>query len=54
VSGTSFGAFGDGFLRFSYAANLPALKEAVGRIGAWLDRRKPTAASARGIAFTSA
>jgi aspartate/methionine/tyrosine aminotransferase len=36
VSGTSFGAFGDGYLRFSYAASLPALKEAVDRIEAWL------------------
>ena len=36
VSGTSFGAFGDGFLRFSYAASLEALKEAAGRIEAWL------------------
>ncbi len=36
VSGTSFGAFGDGYLRFSYAAGLEALKEAVDRIEAWL------------------
>ena len=36
VSGTSFGALGDGNIRFSYAASLDALKEAVGRIGAWL------------------
>ena len=36
VSGTSFGAFGNGYLRFSYAASLEALKEAVGRIEAWL------------------
>jgi len=41
VSGTSFGAFGDGYLRFSYAAGLEALKEAVGRIGDWLERQRP-------------
>jgi aspartate aminotransferase len=39
ISGTSFGAFGDGYLRFSYAASLDALKEAVERIGAWLARQ---------------
>jgi aspartate aminotransferase len=54
VSGTSFGAFGDGFLRFSYAASLPALKEAIGRIGAWLERRELAAASGRGVALSSA
>jgi aspartate aminotransferase len=36
ISGTSFGAFGDGYLRFSYAASLPALEEAVARIRSWL------------------
>ncbi len=36
VSGTSFGALGDGHLRFSYAASLDALKEAIGRIRDWL------------------
>src|ERR1700688_4988069 len=41
ISGTSFGAFGDGYLRFSYAASLPALKDAVGRIGDWLERQGP-------------
>jgi aspartate aminotransferase len=39
VSGTSFGAFGNGFLRFSYAASLPALKQAMARIGDWLERQ---------------
>jgi aspartate aminotransferase len=37
ISGTSFGAFGDGYLRFSYAASLAALEEAVQRIQAWLE-----------------
>ena len=44
VSGTSFGAFGDGNVRFSYAASLEALRTAVGRIGDWLgtvDRTDP-------------
>jgi aspartate/methionine/tyrosine aminotransferase len=40
VSGTSFGAFGDGHLRFSYAASLDALKDAVGRIGDWLGSQR--------------
>ena len=39
ISGTSFGAFGEGYLRFSYAASLGALEEAVGRIRAWLERQ---------------
>jgi aspartate aminotransferase len=39
VSGTSFGALGDGHLRFSYAASLDALKEAVARIGDWLQKQ---------------
>jgi aspartate/methionine/tyrosine aminotransferase len=38
IAGTSFGAHGDGYLRFSYAASLAALEEAVARIGRWLDR----------------
>ena len=40
VSGTSFGAFGDGHLRISYAASLEALREATGRIGGWLERER--------------
>jgi aspartate aminotransferase len=36
IAGTSFGAYGEGHLRFSYAASLDALQEAVGRIGDWL------------------
>ena len=39
ISGTSFGVFGDGYLRFSYAASLPALEEAVARISTWLARQ---------------
>ena len=43
VSGTSFGALGDGHLRFSYAASLDALKDAVGRIGDWLGKQNTDA-----------
>ena len=36
ISGTSFGAYGNGYLRISYAASLAALEEAVARIRDWL------------------
>ena len=36
LSGTSFGQFGEGYLRFSYANSLENLNEAVRRIGNWL------------------
>jgi aspartate/methionine/tyrosine aminotransferase len=39
IAGTSFGALGEGHLRFSYAASMDALREAVGRIGDWLGRQ---------------
>jgi len=39
IAGTSFGAFGEGHLRFSYAASMGALQEAAGRIGDWLGRQ---------------
>jgi aspartate aminotransferase len=39
IAGTSFGAHGEGYLRFSYAASLAALEEAVGRISEWLKRQ---------------
>ncbi len=39
ISGTSFGALGEGHLRFSYAASMDALRGAIGRIGAWLERQ---------------
>ncbi len=32
VSGTSFGIYGEGYLRFSYAASAEDLREAVARI----------------------
>jgi len=40
LSGTSFGRFGEGYLRFSYAASLPALQEAVARIRQCLSTRQ--------------
>jgi aspartate/methionine/tyrosine aminotransferase len=46
VSGTSFGAFGDGYLRFSYAAGLAQLEEAMARIGDWLARQQRTVTAA--------
>jgi aspartate/methionine/tyrosine aminotransferase len=47
IAGTSFGALGDGYLRFSYAASLEALDEGVTRIRNWLlrqDNRAPRSA----------
>jgi aspartate/methionine/tyrosine aminotransferase len=41
IAGTSFGALGEGYLRFSYAASLAALEDGVARIGAWLQRHPP-------------
>jgi aspartate aminotransferase len=38
LSGTSFGAFGEGYLRLSYAASLSMLSEAVRRIGTFLEQ----------------
>jgi aspartate/methionine/tyrosine aminotransferase len=38
LTGASFGAFGEGYVRLSYAASLPQLREAVARIGALLGR----------------
>jgi aspartate/methionine/tyrosine aminotransferase len=40
LSGTSFGRFGEGYLRFSYAASLAALEEAIERIRRCLSVRQ--------------
>ncbi len=40
LSGTSFGAYGEGYLRFSYANSIPNLKKAVERIGDFVARHK--------------
>ncbi len=37
VAGTSFGSYGEGYLRFSYANSLDNIKEAVRRVGACLN-----------------
>ena len=41
IAGTSFGTFGENYLRFSYAASSAELEEATHRIGAWLQRQEP-------------
>jgi aspartate/methionine/tyrosine aminotransferase len=40
IAGTSFGAFGEGYLRFSYAASQEAISEALARIGKWLEEHQ--------------
>jgi aspartate aminotransferase len=39
LSGTAFGEYGEGYLRFSYANSLENLEEAVRRMRDWLQRR---------------
>jgi aspartate aminotransferase len=41
IAGTSFGAFGEGYVRISYANSLAAIGEAVERIGKFLSRFLP-------------
>ena len=36
VAGTSFGALGEGYIRFSYANSLENIETAISRIGTWL------------------
>lgn len=46
VPGTAFGDCGEGYLRISYAYSLEALKEAIGRLGRFVERlRREQAAS---------
>lgn len=40
LSGTAFGEYGEGFLRFSYANSLEKLNQAVERIGDWLRKQR--------------
>lgn len=40
IAGTSFGAEGEGYLRFSYAASLPAIEEAMERLGHLLNQKR--------------
>jgi len=44
IAGTSFGAYGEGYLRFSYASSLPQLHEAVERIHKFLGNAGPVVA----------
>ena len=37
VAGTSFGALGEGYIRFSYAASLEEIEESLSRIGSYLE-----------------
>ena len=39
LSGTAFGKFGEGFLRFSYANSIPNIEKALERIAKALERR---------------
>jgi len=39
ISGTSFGSYGEGYLRISYAASVDNIKTAMGRVREWLERR---------------
>ena len=43
ISGTSFGALGEGYLRFSYANSREAIAEAIERIRRLLEHRNPVA-----------
>ena len=43
IAGTSFGAHGEGYLRFSYAASAADIEEAIARIKAWLADHAPGA-----------
>ena len=38
LSGTAFGAFGEGYLRFSIANSMENLDEALKRIGSWANK----------------
>ena len=38
IAGTSFGAFGEGYLRFSYANSTENIREAIARIRGLLDK----------------
>ena len=36
IAGTSFGAYGEGYLRLSYAASTEEIEESIARIESWL------------------
>ena len=39
IAGTSFGRYGEGYLRLSYANSLPNIAEAISRMEDWLRRQ---------------
>ena len=43
IAGTSFGAYGEGYLRLSYAASTEEIEEAIARIEGWLAERAAAA-----------
>ena len=43
IAGTSFGAYGEGYLRLSYAAATEEIEEAIARIEGWLGARADAA-----------
>lgn len=40
ISGTSFGKFGEGYIRFSYANSTENIQKAMGKLHGWLDQRR--------------
>ena len=42
IAGTSFGAQGEGYIRFSYANSTDNIREAIRRIEAWLSENRPS------------
>ncbi len=40
IAGTSFGHYGEGYLRLSYANSIENIREAIDRIGIWLEERR--------------
>jgi len=38
LSGTAFGDFGEGYLRFSVANSIENIEKALGRVAAWMDK----------------
>jgi aspartate/methionine/tyrosine aminotransferase len=43
IAGTSFGSYGEGYLRISYANSLDNIAEAVRRMGGFLEKRRKAA-----------
>jgi aspartate/methionine/tyrosine aminotransferase len=47
VSGTAFGKFGEGYLRFSYASSAGEIERAIGRVKDLFTKRAPRPAVAK-------